>query len=173
MSSHVRNWLHRAPRRRTFGAALRVWLVVALILPNLTGCTSFPEYVRNGFKVGPNYGRPPAPVEPDWIDAGDKRIRDDDANIEQWWTVFNDPVLNGLVQNAFRQNLSLREAGFRVLEARAQRNIVVGEFFPQQQFNEGGYTNNGVSVNVANRQATPERFFQNWDYGFGLGWEID
>jgi NodT family efflux transporter outer membrane factor (OMF) lipoprotein len=173
MSSHARNWLLRAPRRRSFGAMLRVWLVMALALPNLTGCTSFPEYVRNGFKVGPNYGRPPAPVEPDWIDAGDKRLRDDDANIEQWWTVFNDPVLNGLVQNAFRQNLSLREAGFRVLEARAQRNIVVGEFFPQQQFNEGGYTNNGVSVNVANRQATPERFFQNWDYGFGLGWEID
>jgi hypothetical protein len=34
----------------------------------LTGCTPVGEYVRNGFKVGPNYGRPPVPVARDWID---------------------------------------------------------------------------------------------------------
>jgi NodT family efflux transporter outer membrane factor (OMF) lipoprotein len=152
---------------------LRAWVVGGLIVTQLAGCTSFSEYVNNGFKVGPNYGRPPAPVEQDWIDAADKRLRQDDTNIDQWWTVFNDPVLNGLVQNAYRQNLTLREAGFRVLQARAQLGIAVGEFFPQEQFNEGGFTSNGVSVNVANRQATPDRWFSQWDYGFGLGWELD
>ena len=149
------------------------FVLALLLLPLVTGCTSFSEYIHNGFKVGPNYGRPPAPVEEDWIDAGDKRLREDDSNIDQWWTVFQDPVLNGLVQNAYRQNLTLREAGFRVLQARAQRGIVVGEFFPQTQVNDGGFTSNGVSVNVANRQATPDRWFSQWDYGFGLGWELD
>jgi NodT family efflux transporter outer membrane factor (OMF) lipoprotein len=151
----------------------RVWLALALVIPQLTGCTSFSKYVHNGFKVGPNYGRPPAPVEEDWIDAADKRLREDDSNLDQWWTVFNDPVLNGLVQNAYRQNLTLREAGFRVLQARAQRGIVVGEFFPQTQFNNGDFASHGVSVNVANRNATPDRWFSQWDYGFGLGWELD
>ncbi len=28
----------------------------------LGGCTSWREYVHNGFKVGPNYSKPPAPV---------------------------------------------------------------------------------------------------------------
>lgn len=144
-----------------------------LVLTQLTGCTSFPEYVSNGFKVGPDYGRPPAPVEGNWIDAADKRLREDDKDIDQWWTVFNDPVLNGLIQNAYRQNLTLREAGFRVLQARAQLGIAVGDFFPQDQFNEGGYNNTGVSVNVANRQATPDRWFSDWNYGFGLAWELD
>ena len=147
--------------------------MLALVLSQLVGCTSLPEYVHNGFKVGPNYGRPPAPVEPDWIDASDKRLRSDDTDIAQWWTVFNDPVLNGLVQNAYRQNLTLREAGFRVLAARAKLGYTIGEFFPQSQFNEGGFASNGVSVNVANRQATPERWYGQWDYGFGLGWELD
>ncbi|MGD9634551.1 MAG: efflux transporter outer membrane subunit, partial [Pirellulales bacterium] len=159
--------------RRSAKLVLRRWLVAVLMLSQLTGCTSFPDYVRNGFQVGPEYGRPPAPVEGDWIDAADKRLRKDDTDIDKWWTVFNDPVLNGLVQNAYRQNLTLREAGFRVLQARAQLGIAIGEFFPQEQNTNGGFTSNGVSVNVANRQATPDRWFSQWDYGFGLVWELD
>jgi len=151
----------------------RSWLAVVLWLPCLAGCTSFSDYIHNGFKVGPNYGRPPAPVAEDWIDAADKRVREEDGDISQWWTVFNDPVLNGLVDNAYQQNLTLREAGFRVLMARAQLGISVGELFPQTQISDGDFTSKGVSVNVANRQATPERWFGQWDYGFGLAWELD
>ena len=173
MQRSERHSSEREPRVRRSSRAWRKWLVIALLLPNLTGCTSFSQYVHNGFKVGPNYGRPPAPVEQDWIDASDKRLRTGDENIEQWWTVFNDPVLNGLVQNAYRQNLTLREAGFRVLQARAQVGIAIGELFPQDQFNDGGFSSNGASVNVANRQLTPDRWFSQWNYGFGLGWELD
>ena len=62
------------------------------------GCTSPREYVRNGFKVGPNYAKPAAPVEQNWIDAGDKRLDSrTTANVE-WWTVLNDPVLNDLIK---------------------------------------------------------------------------
>jgi NodT family efflux transporter outer membrane factor (OMF) lipoprotein len=154
-------------------ACVLAWLAIVLWLPCLAGCTSISEYVRNGFKVGPNYGRPPAPVATDWIDAADKRVRTDSDDVDQWWTVFNDPVLNKLIENAYRQNLTLREAGFRVLMARAQLGISVGDLFPQTQFSDGDFTNKGVSVNVANRQATPERWFGQWDYGFGLAWELD
>jgi NodT family efflux transporter outer membrane factor (OMF) lipoprotein len=165
--------LRSSIRQRSLARRLRTSFVLMLCASQLVGCTSFSEYVHNGFKVGPNYGRPPAPVEPDWIDAADKRLREDDTDISQWWTVFNDPVLNGLVQNAYQQNLTLREAGFRVLAARAQLGIAVGEFFPQEQFNEGGYSNNALSLNAANRQLTPDRWYSQWDYGFGLGWELD
>jgi NodT family efflux transporter outer membrane factor (OMF) lipoprotein len=152
---------------------MRRWLVLVLVVSQLVGCTSFSQYVRNGFEVGPDYGRPPAPVEQDWIDASDKRLRQDDTDIDKWWTVFNDPVLNGLVESAYRQNLTLREAGFRVLQARAQVGIAAGEFFPQDQFNDGGFTSTGLSVNAANRQLTPNRWYGQWDYGFGLAWELD
>lgn len=163
----------RRAQRRQPSAVLRIVLVLAVALPQSVGCTSIGDYVHNGFKVGPNYGRPPAPVETHWIDAADKRLRSDDTDIDKWWTVFNDSVLNGLVQNAYRQNLTLREAGFRVLQARAQLGIAVGEFFPQEQANTGGFTNTGLSVNVANRQLTPDRWYGQWDYGFGLAWELD
>src|SRR5437868_1230112 len=97
-----------------------------LLAASLCGCTTLSEYIHNGFKVGPNYARPPAPVAQKWIDVPDPRVRTEADDLSRWWTVFNDPVLNDLVCNAYLQNLTLRQAGFRVLEARAQLGIAVG-----------------------------------------------
>ena len=47
------------------------------------------------------------------------RPQQESDDLSHWWTVFNDPVLDDLVCTAYRQNLTLREAGFRVLQARA------------------------------------------------------
>jgi NodT family efflux transporter outer membrane factor (OMF) lipoprotein len=138
------------------------------------GCTSWPQYVHNGFKVGPNYCRPPAPVAPQWIDANDVRVKSASDDLSKWWTVFNDPVLNSLICFAYQQNLSLRVAGFRVLEARAQLLIDTGNLFPQTQTMNGDYTRNALSRETANPLATgAKRWFQQWDYGFNLRWEID
>jgi NodT family efflux transporter outer membrane factor (OMF) lipoprotein len=147
----------------------------ALVLGCLStaGCTSLSDYIHNGFKVGPNYKRPPAPVAQKWIDAADVRVRSEPEDDSRWWTAFNDPVLSDLIQTAYRENLTLREAGFRVLQARASLGIAVGELFPQNQVMIGSYTRRGVSENVANRVATPQRWFSTWDYGFGLAWEVD
>jgi NodT family efflux transporter outer membrane factor (OMF) lipoprotein len=108
-----------------------------------------------------------------WIDAADVRVRSESTDDSQWWTVLNDAVLNDLIQTAYRQNLTLREAGVRVLAARAQLAIAVGSFFPQSQQAQGGYEHVAVSGQVANRQFTPQRFFDQWSYGFGLAWELD
>src|SRR5205814_2617018 len=93
----------------------------------------------NGFKVGPNYKRPPAPVAPKLIDADDERVKSEEADHSHWWAVFNDPVLNDLVQTAYNQNLSLREAAFRVLTHRAELGIAIGQLFPQTQVMNGDY----------------------------------
>src|SRR4051812_29755168 len=75
------------------------------------GCTSLTEYIHNGFKVGPTYRTSDAAVAGNWIDASDKRVRTDADDLSKWWTVFNDPILNDLVCGAYRQNLTLQEAG--------------------------------------------------------------
>lgn len=131
------------------------------------------EYVSNGFKVGPNYRKPVAPVATDWIDAGDARIREEAPNLERWWTVFNDPALDALVTNAVNQNLTLREAGFRVMRARAVRAETIGEIFPQTQDVAGGYSRNAMSNQAANTGFLQDRFFDEWEGGFNLGWELD
>ena len=101
------------------------------------GCTGPVEYIRNGFKVGPNYGRPPAPVANQWIDANDVRVRSETDDLSKWWTVFHDPVLDSLVCYAYQQNLPLRVAGFRVLEARAQLAHRRGQPLPAKTDGDG------------------------------------
>jgi NodT family efflux transporter outer membrane factor (OMF) lipoprotein len=150
-----------------------VWICMAAGALSLAGCTSWSDYIHNGFKVGPNYCPPPAPVAQHWIDENDKRIRTDGEGLNRWWTVFNDPVLDNLIECAYRQNLTLREAGFRVLQARALRGIAGGELFPQSQTCSGSYSRNGLSQQVANRIETLDRWFDQWSFGFGLGWELD
>jgi NodT family efflux transporter outer membrane factor (OMF) lipoprotein len=133
------------------------------------GCTSPGEYVKNGFKVGPEYRTPDAPVAANWIDASDKRVRTDSDDLSKWWTVFNDPILNDLICDAYHQNLTLREAGYRVLQARAQLGIAIGEIFPQTQAMSGDFLRQAASGATGSSQ----RFFSRWDYGFTLAWELD
>jgi outer membrane protein TolC len=144
---------------------LRFAVLAAVLATGIasSGCTSLREYVHNGFKVGPNYCRPPAPVAEQWIDAADRRVRSESDDLSQWWTVFNDPVLDRLIADAYRQNLTLREAGFRVLEARAQLGIARGEVFPQAQDAFGSYRRGAISP----------QFFDQWSFGFSLAWELD
>ncbi len=99
-------------------ASTRLSLVALALLLPLGGCTSLRDYVTNGFKVGPNYKRPAAPVATEWIDAADKRVRSETDDLSKWWQVFKDPILDSLICEAYNQNLTLRQAGFRVLEAR-------------------------------------------------------
>jgi NodT family efflux transporter outer membrane factor (OMF) lipoprotein len=175
--------------------ATRPWPRFLISLPLLTtalflgGCTPWREYLHNGFKVGPNYRKPPAPVAKDWIDASDQRVRTESDDLSKWWTVFNDPVLNDLICYAYRQNLTLRAAGMRVLEARAQLAIDTGNLLPQTQAATGDFKWNGISQNTANNflqfSAPPgslppgitfpqfKRWYGQWDQGFNLSWEID
>jgi outer membrane protein TolC len=134
--------------------------VLAILLNS--GC-NLRQWVHNGFKVGPNYTRPPAPVASEWIDYRDPRVRSEEQSLSEWWHVFNDPALNSLMETAYQQNLTLRVAGARILEARAQRGIAVGNLFPQVQQAFGEYTRNKVPSTIA--QPFLQEWFSNWDGG--------
>jgi len=95
--------------------------VLAVLLP-LAAC-----------KVGPDFAEPGATLADRWLQAGDRAVITDRTTYERWWTVYNDPTLNDLVDRAYRENLTLLAAGTRVLEARAALGIATGEFYPQSQ----------------------------------------
>jgi len=123
----------------------QIFLLVVLV--------TVPLWLSGCMMVGPNYIRPPAPTADVWIETGDPAIRRETTDVSAWWTVFNDPVLNTLVETAYRQNPSLRAAGVRVIEAQARRGIAIGQLFPQQQEAFGQATSNEISENRANRGA--------------------
>src|SRR3954454_19892899 len=129
------------------------------------------EYWQNGCKVGPNYARPAAPVESAWIDYSNPHVKSQGKPLCAWWTVFNDTTLNSLVQTAYQQNLTLRQAGARILEARAQLGIARGDLFPQTQNVFAQYSRNKLSDKVANPPVA--QWFSQWDVGATASWEID
>lgn len=149
-----------------------LWIAAAGILL-LAGCTSPTEYIENGFKVGPNLGVPAGNTAPHWIDAADIRVREDCAEVGRWWNVFQDPVLDRLIDDASRQNLSLREASFRVLESRAELLMTAGNIFPQTQNASGGYQRGAASVTSNGVPGLENQFFDQWAFGFNLSWELD
>jgi outer membrane protein TolC len=149
----------------------KTWLLAVGLVLLAGGCTSVEEFVHNGCKVGPNYQRPPVPVAAAWIESANPRVQSVAADYSNWWSVFGDPVLDDLVKTAYEQNVNLRVAATRVLEARAQRAIAVGEMFPQQQAASGAFNHVQASGTIAN--VPPQRFFDDWSTGFGVSWEID
>jgi NodT family efflux transporter outer membrane factor (OMF) lipoprotein len=124
------------------------------------------------FKMGPDYVTPEAAVAGDWLEAADPQIRSEPADHSEWWTVFDDPVLNQLVEIAYDQNLSLQSAGIRVLEARAIRGISYGEQFPQLQQARGEFSRNQLSDEAPNVGAA-DTAFNFWSFGFDTAWEVD
>jgi len=126
-----------------------------------------------GCMVGPDFKTPPAAVAPQWTQAA-PNIHTDHATYENWWTVFNDPELNRLIQLAYAQNLTLLAAGTRVLQARAQLGVAIGEFYPQEQ-----QIGAGVDYNQASQNGPSSLPFQKvknyWQANLSsqIGWELD
>lgn len=125
--------------------------------------------VFSGCMVGPDYSRPDALVNAEWVQSQDG-ISAEPVHT-QWWEEFSDPTLTRLIERARARNLSLRAAGLVVLEARAARGIAVAQFFPQLQEFFGGVDANQVSRNSANSGG--DRSFSTAELGLQAAWELD
>jgi NodT family efflux transporter outer membrane factor (OMF) lipoprotein len=177
----------RRPGRRWLRRLALAGLLGTALLNGGCVTTGLRDWVHNGFKVGPNYCRPPAPVAEEWIEAKDPRAHGPPPRDGAWWEAFQDPHLDRLIATAYRQNLNLRVLGTRVLQARAQQAIAVGNIFPQTQQAEGRYSRVALSHNTFNNPSafaglvppgTPPpplvgNFYSDWLAGFNLSWELD
>ena len=103
--------------------------------------------------VGPDPHRPDVDVPPGWAAARDTKIGTDlpsrvtaaPAADGRWWSVFRDPVLDGLIDTAMAQSLDVQEAGLRIAEARAQRDSAAGAYYPSvESSNIGARTRMGA-----------------------------
>ena len=134
-------------------AVAAIVMVVAL-----TSCTN----------VGPDFVdlEPEAPAE--WSQHIEQGLQTTPNELVEWWRVFNDPVLNELVELARKNNNTLEIAGLRVLEAQAQLGIATGLQYPQTQAVTGAATRVSPAENTG---ATSDI----WQYGLGatVSWEID
>ena len=146
------------PRTR---CGTRAFALLALVSA-LAGCTV----------VGPLFVKPADPVNPDWTAKTEPQVNTAQAADAAWWRAFNDPILDKLVELAWQQNLTVRAAGLRIAEARAQLALAVGQKWPQVQAAFGQASITGLSNNAAN-VSNFDRNFSEFQAGFDVAWEID
>lgn len=134
--------------------------------------------------VGPDFERPDAPTLDSWSQGAGLEIdhrtgfTTRSAAAAPWWTLFRDPQLNTLIEEAYHENISLETAGVKIYQARAQLGIATGELFPQQQQLVGEKKIESFSKNepLLNRLSDFHHFdnhFTRVKAGFDAAWEID
>ena len=82
------------------------------------------------------------------------------------------------MQSALDQNLSLKQAGQRIVEARARRGVAVGNLLPQSQSVDGSYSHSKLSSTSANFFSLPgvfqpDVYSSNWSTLAAASWELD
>jgi multidrug efflux system outer membrane protein len=90
-------------------------IAAALAALLLAGCTVGPDYVRPEAELPQALGVPQAAV----------------AAADQWWKLFQDPVLDKLVEETLAYNRDLRAAAERIEQARAQLGLARAEQWPE------------------------------------------
>ncbi len=130
--------------------------------------------------VGPDFQQPEVEVADNWLEAKDSKVDTTQTEYRDWWKVFNDPVLNRLIDNAYSQNLSLQVAGLRILEARARLGIATGLQYPQSQSVQGSYARSRSSENASPFSNLPpsiggdiDNTVNVWSTSFDIAWEAD
>jgi outer membrane protein, multidrug efflux system len=137
---------------------VRNWAVAAVLV--LAGCA-----------VGPNYHQPVTPLGTHFANAGEPGFAETDA-VEQYWTSFTDPVLDGLVADALAHNKDLSAAEANLRAARAIRRLAGFDQFPTVTL-AASYTHQLDSQEQLPGVDQHDREFDAAQAGFDGLWELD
>lgn len=131
--------------RMMSGIAVLRMLLVAVLVTAVTACT----------EVGPDYVRPSTPV-PDAYKEAPAGTADATLIAPDWWTLYHDAVLDGLMMQVQLGNQSLAAAAARVGEAQALIRVASGASKPEV----------GIGTFKSGRRSEN-------DFGLGVSWELD
>jgi multidrug efflux system outer membrane protein len=121
--------------------------------------------------VGPNYHQPVTPTDARFDNSGEPAIDAGDP-VEQYWTLFNDDMLNEMVGDALAHNKDVAVATANLQSARAIRRLTGFDQYPTATF-AGGYSKNRDAAEQL--PGVPEQFltFDAAQVGFDALWELD
>jgi NodT family efflux transporter outer membrane factor (OMF) lipoprotein len=123
--------------------------------------------------VGPDFHRPHTDLPQSWTggipEPASPPAAPAEPSLAQWWLIFNDPILSGLIDEAVQSNLDLKQAEARVRQARAALRGAVsflGPTLDSGAFAQRSRTPGIVSTNKGN-------ISNQYQVGFDAAWEID
>lgn len=156
-------------------------LTPLLLITILAGCSA----------VGPEFTRPTPAAPADWTSwrSADQQLHGanvaNDVLRPDWWTSFNDPLLNQLEQRAVDASPDLRTAALRFAQSRAQWATAVAQSAPEvnasggvtrQRQSEYGAGTRLIDVIGSDRSKLAESLsapFTLYQAGLDASWELD
>ena len=121
--------------------------------------------------VGPDYARPtpPAASSGPFLSTREGVTTTAPADAD-WWRLYKDPVLDGLVADALAANTDVRVAVARIAKARASLREVRGDRLPSTNLSAGA-----TYGRVSEGQVPPGADRTGWqvDAGLTVGYEVD
>lgn len=87
--------------------------------------------------VGPNYQRPEVSLPPDYSEAAGEAVTTTAPVQRDWWRLFHDSTLDGLMEQALNDNQDLQMAISRVEEAEALVREAQSVFYPTVDLEAG------------------------------------
>ena len=120
--------------------------------------------------VGPDYRSPEAqaPAQAPFAGAGSPIFSGDQPS-GPWWTLFADPVLDGLVRDALANNTDLRVASANLSRARAALRELSGDRSPTGSIGSSASTGRQSALGLPGGATRGEIF----DAGLDVGYQVD
>jgi NodT family efflux transporter outer membrane factor (OMF) lipoprotein len=134
----------------------------------VTGCAVGPDYTAPGIDVVRFHNTGVVAIRQTTLPA---------PKLDRWWTGFNDPMLEKVVQRALDQNLGLQAAFARVAQARAAAQAAGAQLLPTVDA-VGSAAKQRQSVNsplgvLASTFPNYSRSQESYRVGASASWEID
>lgn len=119
--------------------------------------------------VGPDYQPHNGEYSQNWFASSSQAVSQDEIQLE-WWSVFNDPLLNNYIERAALNNKDVQIALANVQRARALRGEENAAFRPQiSSAAEASRSKSSDAVSSFNSGEIRDLY----DAGFDASWEID
>ena len=134
------------------GRRVAAWGATAVI-----GCA----VVVAGCAVGPDYHGPPAaekaaPAKFKTASAAGRwKVAEpiDEKAGGNWWSIFHDGTLDGLIQQGLAKNQDLRVAAARIAESRSVARVAAADFYPQVTLNPSAVRQRTSNTDAIQRAA--------------------
>jgi multidrug efflux system outer membrane protein len=150
---------------------MRNLLIYVLFAGCMQGCSLGPDYFRDAH----------APTLPEQYRENDNMAAESDTSttsqpMARWWERIEDPLLNGYVERLLQDNLSLKQASERVIQATERVRTARSNYFPSVGAN--GTASRSFSPGVANSNipfAPPanRNYVNTYNADLSIDWQID
>jgi len=118
------------------------WFLATLLSMTMAGCAVGPDYTEPGIELGQQYKN-----QQGWVRAQPNAA----ALRADWWTLFDDPVLNGLMDEVLVNNQTIAQFEAQYQQAQALLRESEAQFFPSVNAN-AGFTRSGSGAEGVSQQ---------------------